>query len=567
MESVERYLNTRGFAAMRPISLTETPCFTGRIFIGSWQLQLELRFPENKYDYPQAYLPEWPHDPTIRSAFGFRHINDEGIVCYADESRTWWDSAMATELVAGALERIEKLLLNNLEGAPAREVIARDFGGYWSGESSLFVANYAQNRQLFSQVSEKNSERQWLVPEIKPSWIEIDIEKSPNTPWLVLHLDNPPSLLNTDYWPPKTLAQVFSWIKFNSPSAVNQLVATLRYSIFPKGKAKQTNYKQKVGVMLLWSDQDGSSTLGCGFCFTVPELSAQAIGQNRFKQAANMLMRDCNKIVRYNLNRADPHYIQTRNTPNTAPSLKNRRVILVGVGTIGGHLAKLLCAHSAGWGKRGELHIIDPDRFSVENIGRHLLGAESLGSSKANAVASHLKSSFPYLNIKAYDSSVTKCWHLLTDDCIIIDATGSQTVSIAIPDYLSQKKLNPVVLHSWVHGHGAATVALLNDRKVRKSACFRCLWRLENNTYYPRYKLSQDHVEDAPVFASCHHSYHAYASTVSMIAATQAMTLLYDHLAKRAKKTLRFNVLRTDLCQNRPDTTPTQANECPICHR
>ena len=127
--------------------------------------------------------------------------------------------------------------------------------------------------------------------------------------------------------------------------------------------------------------------------------------------------------------------------------------------------------------------------------------------------------------------------------------------------------MNPLLIHSWIHGHGSATVALLNDRKERKSACFRCLWRIENNTYLPNYALSKNPDNDVPVFAGCHQSFHPYAATISMLAATQAMTLISDHLEDKAIKTLRFNILRDDLCQKRGDATPEKSKDCPLCSR
>lgn len=567
MEGIQRFLNTRGFTAVYSISLTDKPCFTGWLTIASRKLQLELRFSEGKFNYPIAYLPEWVHDSKLRAAFGFRHINAKGRVCYADESRTWWDSAMATEMVAGALESIEEILVDNLSGAKSSDVIARDFGGYWDGGQTIYVARQAKKGLQFSQVQEDLTKSNWLIPKDEKSWVQVDSSKSCYTQWVVLRLDKPATSLNPNYWPPNTISQLLEWIYLNSPSSLSYLVTVLRKNIFPNGKNKQNNYSKKVGVVFVWPNSDSDNTLGCGASFTVPEVTAQAIGHNRLKQATTGLRQSKKAITRYNLKQADPDYIQTRNTPYVNPSLKDKRVILIGVGTIGCQIAKLLCAYSAGWGQRGELHLIDPDIFSIENIGRHLLGASHLNKFKAQAVATRLQQDFPYLNIKAHPNSITENWALITENSIIIDATGCQTVSIAIPDYLSRKKLKPLILHSWVHGHGSATVAFLNDRKDSNAACFRCLWHLENGHYQARYPLSRNPELDTPIFAGCHNSYHSYTSTVSMMAATQAITLLNDYLYDRVDKTLRFQVLNSDMCQNRPDTKPDKAKKCPLCHR
>ena len=330
METIERFLNTRGFAATRAIALTDTPCFTGRIDIETWKLQLELRFLEGKFNYPQAYLPEWPHNSKMRAAFGFRHINHEGKICFVDESRSWWDSSMAAELVAGALERIEKLLQDNLAGIASDDVIARDFAGYWGSNKTLHVAGVVQNGQQFLQIKEHGSQRQWLIPnEGDKSWVKREQEVSPGTSWVVLRLTRPATIFDTETWPPKRLDQLLSWMNENSPCSVTNLVRLIRNSIIPKGKKRQSGYSTRVGVVLIWPNQNSIETLGCGFSFNIPEVTAQEIGHGRLGKAERMLKADRNEIIRYSLNRADPGYIQTRNTPNTcllytSPSPRDR---------------------------------------------------------------------------------------------------------------------------------------------------------------------------------------------------------------------------------------------------
>jgi hypothetical protein len=567
MRLIESSLNSQGFIATRPIEYTDTPCFTGRIKIGSWAVNLELRFLEGKYDYPVAYLSEFPHNTKMRSAFGFRNINSDGKVCYIDESRTWWDSAEAQRLVSGALRLIKNLLNENLRGASEKKVVARDFNGYWHGESTLYIGDHAQNGMVFNQVSEKDSARQWLIPKDSGHWLSVSQTNSCFTPWFVIHLKSPASDLTVDTWPPKNISELFKWLDLNSPQFTSRFLAFLSRGIYKKGlKKKEINVKP-IGILLTWPDENKVDVLGCGFSFKIPGIVAQSISQKRLKPSRIYFNKSQDAVKRFTLQRADAHYIQNRNTPNQSSPLKNKKVILVGGGTIGSNLSKLLCSHGAGWGSQGQLHIIDPDSLSVENVGRHLLGMESLGKNKANVLEAHLKGSFPHLSITGHPKSLIKCWNLITDNSIVIDATGYQSVSISIPDYLSEKRLKPLVLHSWIHGHGGATVSFINDRKDRKSACFRCLWKLDGHSYRPKYQLSKTPESDAPVFVGCHQSYHPYASTISLTAATQAMTMLNSYLQKKQASTLQFNILRTDICQNRKDASPEKSKDCPLCNR
>lgn len=561
MKSIYEYLERRGFIADRPIDLTEAPCFSGRIRIGDYDLALELRFNKGKFDYPTAHLTEWPHDKALRVAFGFRHINANGLVCYVDDSRTWWDSTMAVRLVAGALESIEKLLTENLNGATGEEEIARDFGGYWDEQRRLYAANKLSVGQKYNHVCGTETEREWLVAHNASPWFT---DKCSQTfaHWVVLELKWPAADLDPETWPPETLLAALKWLEHNSPNSITNLVQIIKRDLYPSGKGRQGSYSQDIGVVILWPNPDGKTEIGCGFRFKMPELAAKSIAHGRLKQAKTYMMSSQEQLTRYKIEQADELYIQTRNTPGESPLLTGKKVILIGAGAIGGYMAKLLCSYGAGSGK-GVLHIIDKDVLKVENIGRHILGYQYVDKLKAPAVKEFLENDFPYLTIKAHPESLTDCWKLFTNDSIIVDATGCQTVSVAIPDYLTSANLKPLVLHTWIHGHGGATVAFINDRTDKRSACFRCLWKLENNTYKPRFALSHDPDEDSPVFVGCHQSYHAYAPTVSMMAATQGMNLLSEYLRGVQAHTLRFQIVRPDICQNRPDTTPSR--NCPLC--
>ncbi|WP_418139037.1 ThiF family adenylyltransferase [Marinomonas sp. RS-M-Aa-14] len=565
MEGIERYLNSQKFYAFQAVGTPEKPCFEGCINVGGWRLQLELRFHEGKYDFPKAYLSEWMFSPELRQVFGFRHINTNGHVCYVDESRVWWDSSMAVELVAGLLEDIKTLLHENLLAASEDDVIARDFLGYWDGEESLYVGTSPQNFMEFRLFSQRHSRNQWLFEKDQTPWIDFE-ENDINVKWFAFRLPSPPSNLSETDWPPTTIGQALTWIENNTAGAVHNFLNKIGMKLFSKGK-KDAKFGTEIGIILTWPRENGVTEIGAGLSFKISSTITNALIQHRFNNATFMLRNSKAEIKRFSLNQADPKYIQERNIINSTPTLKDKTIILVGAGTIGGYLSKLLCAHGAGWGRSGKLLVIDPDILSIENIGRHLLGADSLGLYKAEALSYRLKMDFPHLQINSYAQSITESWKLFSNDCIVVDATGSQTVSIAIPDYLKRQNLTPVLLHSWVHGHGAATVAFLNNRKERSSACFRCLWQIKQNKYSPRFPISKGFIEDTPNFVGCHQSYHAYASTVSMIAATQAMELLHDYLSNTVDNTLRFNIIRHDQCEKRPNTTPDKSISCPICNR
>jgi molybdopterin/thiamine biosynthesis adenylyltransferase len=76
--------------------------------------------------------------------------------------------------------------------------------------------------------------------------------------------------------------------------------------------------------------------------------------------------------------------------------LAARLVSIVGCGSFGSALADMLVR--AGLGK---LKLIDPERLSVENLGRHVLTGKDIGRAKAEALADHLRQINPELEVEA----------------------------------------------------------------------------------------------------------------------------------------------------------------------
>lgn len=443
MKAVERYLNDQGFVANRPVELTDTPTFSGRLEPAGRSIQVELRFPEGIYDYPTAFLPEWQHDEKLRHLLGIHHIDARGHLCYEDTSRTWWDSSMATEMVSGVLQRVEGLLLDIIAGKVTQDDIAPDFLGYWDGSTILYVTEKLQNGQQLNRLNGASGKSGWLVRKDKDHWVGSDKIPS-NELWLVHRLKHAPTKINPDKWPTTSVGDVFLWLGENSQKEMEALVKRLSESV--KTKSKNSGLSRTVGIVLIWPDDQGEDTLGCAFSFNIPKNAHSSISGQRHKFTTLALKKDGTPVTRYNLAQADQDYILTRNNPSSDNKLKNRKVILVGAGTIGGYLAKLLCAQGAGSGSRGVLHIVDPDFFSIENIGRHFLGILSLEKNKANALVDALAKEAPFLKLRPHDSSITKRWDLISNDAIVIDATGCQTVGIAVAQHLSLHEKNNVVL-------------------------------------------------------------------------------------------------------------------------
>ncbi|MCP4902048.1 MAG: hypothetical protein GY906_34210 [bacterium] len=97
--------------------------------------------------------------------------------------------------------------------------------------------------------------------------------------------------------------------------------------------------------------------------------------------------------------RVDSEWIHSRG--GTGVDLSDKRIALIGCGSIGGYVAHLLARAGV-----GEISLIDPDHYRWENAGRHVLGVANVGKPKAEALAENLRRELPHLSI----NPINKDW-------------------------------------------------------------------------------------------------------------------------------------------------------------
>ena len=128
-----------------------------------------------------------------------------------------------------------------------------------------------------------------------------------------------------------------------------------------------------------------------------------------------------------------------------------KHVVVLGAGALGSpsidHLAK------AGVGR---ISVVDADIMSSANIGRHLLGAESVGRKKVDAIAQRINSGYPATEVLAYAMTVAE-WlrqNTLANVDAVLDLTGEPDVRAQV----EQARLNhpcPLLI-GWMEPYAAA---------------------------------------------------------------------------------------------------------------
>ncbi|WP_261984021.1 HesA/MoeB/ThiF family protein [Pseudomonas aeruginosa] len=97
-----------------------------------------------------------------------------------------------------------------------------------------------------------------------------------------------------------------------------------------------------------------------------------------------------------NLDVLDRTEIHSRDLSGTAQRLKDAHVVCVGVGSLGSTVAMQLARSGV-----GRLTLIDPDTLEAPNLGRHVLGTDELGRSKAVALRDRIRRDLPTIDVDA----------------------------------------------------------------------------------------------------------------------------------------------------------------------
>ncbi len=133
---------------------------------------------------------------------------------------------------------------------------------------------------------------------------------------------------------------------------------------------------------------------------------------------------------------------------------REKRVLLLGCGSLGGPVAELLARAGT-----GELHVLDKEFFEPENCARHVLGAGEIGQAKADALAKRLRQLVPSLNVKAHRALAADWVRYVckpgTYD-LVVDCTGESAVRVMLTHYRGHSLGQCPLVHAWLEPFCAA---------------------------------------------------------------------------------------------------------------
>lgn len=174
-------------------------------------------------------------------------------------------------------------------------------------------------------------------------------------------------------------------------------------------------------------------------------------------------------IQRLPVDRADPAWVHGRDGNAQVEVLKAASACIVGCGSLGAPVARLLTQAGV-----GRLVLIDPETLSWANTGRHALGAPAVGKSKAEALSMQLRADYPSLSVEHHErkwQQVNEIGSVLGSCNLIVSTIGSWAAEGALNEWHMQSERTVPVLYGWTEPHACAGHSVLIGQR---GACLAC---------------------------------------------------------------------------------------------
>lgn len=541
---IKATLEKIGFSACRPLpaGMRGPAVFDGKIQVGHKTVDVRVDIPDVRLvDHPRVYLLDQTQVPSELVS----HLEQSDGICYSNPGLLRLDSYDPGGSVLRVIEKVKNTLSLSLKGqAPAE--IAEEFAQYW-GEASIAIMTTADSDKAIRFALHTN-------PKGRPSFLALGLKDPIPDEYKAggqSYLYRTDTLLvpSETFVTPNSLLLFEKWYRFQG---LSNRVAWRR-----------VRDRLLSGEIVFIAAPNAIVGVSADLPIDLKALKKKA-GSIRpdVVESAYRKRPDQFDLKRYGGFRADLRSTVERSLPAGQGSLIDKNILLIGCGTIGSYLARVLVQMGAGCG--GQLELIDPEVLSIGNIGRHLLDFGSVDLSKATALGDQLSKFHPQVQIRTHAASIFDRSGLLKRVDLIVDATGVEILSEQLNRLKLEDETIPTIIHAWLFANGIAAQSFANTGG-QHAACYRCLrpkldapWRFD-----PR-----KDVTDAGSFVrgTCGDGvflpYGVFASTQ---AAALCAQMVGDWASGNLGPTLRTRVIDSIKAKALKDSTPSNSEQCPAC--
>lgn len=152
-------------------------------------------------------------------------------------------------------------------------------------------------------------------------------------------------------------------------------------------------------------------------------------------------------------------------------SLQDKKVLLVGCGSVGSQIANQLASTGVGY-----LTLVDPESLSLDNLYRHSLPTNYVNWPKTYGLILELQMKYPWLDTaqKFLGLLELRDENLLNSFDLVIIAIGSPSQERIFHDFCISNEIETAVINTWVEGYGIGGHATLDI--PNSLGCLRCAY-------------------------------------------------------------------------------------------
>ena len=391
------------------------------------------------------------------------HIDNKGKICLTHESSLLLDTAKPEQIVIDSLKMAERVLSITPNTQEYEDELKKEFLSYWGqGDYGaviwsiffFFLGDHILQVPLFRMgrgyiLAKSRADADSFLHDYYGLPMTSGVE---GTAWIIPLKEGAKMPLPSHQY---TWSEIIRYFKANAEENIRQQFWKL--SGYP--------VKEKVQYLV----------------FTVPGKTGDvAFGfAVSFKNSHKLPMKVSTTSATCQLDvlRLDSVFLLSRGGAKT--SLKEKRVLLLGCGSVGGFVASNLCQMGI-----GKLDLLDKDFFSPHNVYRHFMGFEAIrkgGGAKADLLRDELCEKYPDIDIdplnyvdRSVESVILGNPRRLLQYDIIVSALGEPTLNLAINDLLLTEKIRVpfIVCFNEPYGIGGHVITT----NLSDESCLRCFY-------------------------------------------------------------------------------------------
>jgi hypothetical protein len=481
---------------------------------------------------PTAYLEE---APSCLEGNCLPHLAPDNSICYIDLETVNFFPLDQPGILATCIQKVEEIVrawdLKNHEAD-----IEAEFSSYWNGVNAGHITTTESICSFctFSKSYIDGSKRRELILADSgniDAWIKARNGTDVSTKKLaiIVKTSKPMRIPRGYVWPISSVKNLFDWLKVIDQNALNTLIN--RYI---------SNYDDSNEVFFCFIHKSEIVGVLIQFSKKIKAIVERAIGgkkkggKNRIGNLnyaglvgvlGNKILTE--KFTRCSIEDATSSFLFTRNLKDNS-NLCNKKIALIGCGTIGGYAAMALAQVGAGGGS-GELHLFDGDVLSSGNLGRHILGVRYLMELKSEALKHYIEQQgLPvcvFSRPEFLEKNASENWDL------IIDVTGFYAFSIVLANWVNSVvwKMRPILIHGWIDAYGDVARALKDEGK---DACYGCLSMISpvgvRTERLPLFSAEKAHQLAGRFRRACGKTYMPFSSRASLAAAGLVQSMATD---------------------------------------